>query len=314
MDRTHFFEDVAGGYNSFSQPKHFSRTWKKVLAYEKIIGKSLDDGYTREEYIALLNSILARCTSTFSNDKQVVMFYIRYMVEHGVLPKEQEDILASVMVDDLSVKNENRIRYFKNLDHLHYAIDDTVKSADRIDETAWDVPSAILYLAWYGLTEEQILTLPKKAVLENGIMLDGKLIEMPDFLTDLLTRLRDSDGFRTRNRSENGILRKYMYSDYLIRTEDSSQLSVSNMRASLSRMDKIMDHAYSLKFDTARQSGIFYRAYMMECESRNLDLSDPVFASKIFCENLYSKESKFDPVKRYRQRMRDYALYKQLFT
>lgn len=313
MNRTHFFEDTNGGFSSFSHPKHFIKTWNKVTAFEESIGKSLDDGYTKEEYIALFNFALARCSSTFYNDKKVVVFYVRYLIEHGVLPAKHEGILAGITADDLSIKDgSTRIRYFRNLNHLRDAIDDTVKSADRVDETMYDVPSAILYLAWYGLTEEQVLTLPKTAVLEDGIMLDGKKIEMPYFLTDLLVRLRDAEGFSTKGRGI--IFRKYMYSENLIRTEDSDQVTVFQMRASLSRMDKVMDHAYSLKFDTARQSGIFYRAYMMECESNSFDLSDPEFAAKVFLEDFSQVKNKADPGKRLRERVRDYTLYKQLFS
>lgn len=312
MNRTQFFNDANEGYYAFSPTKNFQKTWNKVLAFEESIGKTLDDGYTKEEYIALFNSALARCTSTFANDKKVVMFYVRYMVAHGVLPQEHEKILASVTVSDLSIKGSRRIRYFKNLNHLKEAIEDTVKVADRVDNTVYDVASAILYLAWYGLTEEQVLTLPKTAVLEDGIMLDGKKIEMPYFVTELLNRLKDADGFYSKGRGV--IFRKYIYSENLIRTEDSYQLSVYQMRASLSRMDKVTNHVYSLKFDTVHQSGVFYRAYMMECESNNLDLTNLDLASRIFCEDLSADESKGDPKKRYRERMRDYALYKQLFS
>lgn len=289
MNRLQFFEDANGGYVSFSHPKHFIKTWKKVKTFEDNIGKTLDDGYTKEEYISLFNFMLARCSSSFYNDKKVVMYYIRYLIAHDALPAEQEDILASVVVEDLSIK-----------------------AADRVDETMYDVPSAILYLAWYGLSEEQVLTLPKSAVLEDGIMLDDQKIEMPHFITDLLVRLRDAEGFSTKGRGI--IFRKYMYSDYLIRTEDSYQMTVPQMRASLSRMDKVMDHTYSLRFDTARQSGIFYRAYMLECESNSFDLSDPVFASKVFSEDFTKVKIKADPGKQLRQRVRDYTLYKQLFS
>ena len=85
MNRTQFFEDADGGYTSFSYPKHFTKTWNKVRAFEESIGKTLDDGYTREEYIALFNFALARCSSTFYNDKKVVVFYIRYLIAHGAL-------------------------------------------------------------------------------------------------------------------------------------------------------------------------------------------------------------------------------------
>lgn len=141
MNRTQFFEDSDGGYASFPQPKHFTKTWKKVTAFEESIGKTLDSGFTREEYVALFNSALARSSSTFFNDKKAVMYYIRYLVVHGVLPAEQEEVLASISVEDLRIKegNKNRIRYFKNLTHLRDAIDDTVKVAERVDETVFKV-------------------------------------------------------------------------------------------------------------------------------------------------------------------------------
>lgn len=313
MDRANFFNSPDEGYALFPQRKQFSNVWKKVLSFEEAAGKSLDDGFTKEEYVALFNSILTRSTSTFFNDKKVVMYYIRYLIAHGALPAEQEEILASISVEDLWIKeeNKNKIRYFRNLNHLRDCIDETVKVADRIDDGCWDVPISILYLAWFGLTEEQILTLPKKSVLENGIVLNDVIIMMPPFVTSVLCGLRDSDGFKTQGRGE--IKRKYMYSDNLIRTEDSYQLTTPQMRASLSRMDKVMDHVYSLKYNVAYQSGIFYRAYMTECESMDFDLNDVAFASKIFCEDL-TVRNPVDPDKLRRERVRDYELYKQLFS
>lgn len=310
--RRDFFTDP-DGYAAFPQQKQFAKFWRKICDFEKRIGKSVDYGYTRDEYIELFNITLARSTSSFYNDKKCLMYYIRYLIAHGVLPEEQEDILASVSVEFLRIDkdmNEERVRYFKNLNHLRFAIDDTKKNCGREDDTYLDVASAILYLAWFGLTEEQIATFPKTGVLEDGIMLDGQKIEMPYFVTELLNNLKNADGFYTKGRGR--IFRRYMYSENLIRTEDSYQLSIPQMRANLSRMDSVMGHVYSLKYRVARQSGIFYRAYMLECESRNLDLGDPAVASEVFCENLLPDESKADPIKRYRDRMRDYFLYKQL--
>lgn len=313
MDRVNFFNSPDEGYALVPQRQQFLKVWKKVLAFEESSGKSLDSGFTKEEYVALFNSILSRSTSTFFSDKKFVMYYIRYLVAHGALPAEQEKILAGVSAEDLRIKEENKdkIRYFKNLNHLHNCIKETVKTAARIDDSCWDVPSSILYLAWFGLTEEQVLTLPKTAVLEDGIILDGKKIEMPHFVTELLNRLKDSEGFNTKGKGI--IFRKYIYSENLIRTEDSYQLSVFQMRASLSRMDKVTNHMYSLKYDVVYQSGVFYRAYMMECESTDFDLNDVQFASRVFCEDLTGKNPA-DPDKPRRERVRDYELYKQLFS
>lgn len=310
--RENFFTDQNEGYASFPQQKQFAKTWNKVLAFEKSTGKTLDEGYTKDEYVELFNSMLVKKSSTFFNDKKAVLYYVRYMIAHGELQKEQEEILSSVMAEDLSISSKSaRITYFKDLDHLRAAIEDTVFAANRIDDSVFDVPSAVLYLAWFGLTEEQILTLPKTAVYDDGIVLDGVKIEMPYFVTELLIHLRDAEGFESQGRGR--IFRKYVYSENLIRTEDSPKVTVFQMRASLSRMDKYSNHEYSLKFDTARQSGIFYRAYMLEQESSNFDLENVEFASEVFCENLIGKNEK-DIRKPHRERLRDYALYKQLHS
>lgn len=312
--REQFFHGSDGGYESYSHPKNFMQTWKKVLQFEKDAGKTLDEGFTREEYVALFNFVLVRCVSTFYNDKRAVLFYVRYLISKGLLPPEHDETVSGIYSNDLKLDNSQRVRYFKNLAHLRDAIEESVRCAGRIDDTMWDVPSAILYLAWYGLTEDQILSLPKSAVTDDGVMLDGELIPMQPFVTDVLTRLRDSEGFRARTKSDNGILRRYVYSEFLIRTEDSPQLTHLQMRSNLSRFGNVMGHESSLKFKTARQSGIFYRAYITECESNGLNLDDISVASKVFCEDLSPNESKPDPIKRYRERMRDYAMYKQLFA
>jgi len=90
-------------------------------------------------------------------------------------------------------------------------------------------------------------------------------------------------------------------------------MTVFHMRRSLSRMDKILDHIGALRFEVVRLSGIFYRAYMLECESTKFNLDDLAFASKVFCEDFVNPKAKTDVQRIYRQRMNDYTLYKRLF-
>lgn len=98
-----------------------------------------------------------------------------------------------------------------------------------------------------------------------------------------------------------------MYSEYLIRTERNPQIDLDNMRGMLYRLNAIAGRVYSLRYDVVYISGIFYRAYRLECESSSFDLDDPEFASKVFCEDLNNKAKRV-------ARVRDYKLYKQLFT
>ena len=170
MNRKKYFDDPEGS-SSYPQATQFQRTWNKVLKFEKNFGKTLDEGYTREEYIKLFSSLLVQKTGTFLNDRKVVMHYVRYMISHQVLPEEHEQIIFSIKPEELSIKSEDgRIRYYKNLSMLREMIQSTIDAAARADDMVFDVPVSILYLAWFGLTEEEIINLPKDAVTNEGVM------------------------------------------------------------------------------------------------------------------------------------------------
>lgn len=234
------------------------------------------------------------------------------MISHQVLPEEHEQIIFSIKPEELSIKPEDgRIRYYKNLSMLREMIQSTIDAAARADDMVFDVPVSILYLAWFGLTEEEIINLPKDAVTYEGVTLNGQMISMPSFVTEILTRLRDADGYYKQ--SKGLTFMRYAESPNLIRTLASSQMTVFHMRRSLSRMDKILDHIGALRFEVVRLSGIFYRAYMLECESTKFNLDDLAFASKVFCEDFVNPKAKTDVQRIYRQRMNDYTLYKRLF-
>ena len=63
------------------------------------------------------------------------------------------------------------------------------------DETLFDLPAVILYLAWFGLTEEQIINFPKEDVLDDGVMINGEKTEMPFEILQVFKRLRDAEGY-----------------------------------------------------------------------------------------------------------------------
>ena len=73
----------------------------------------------------------------------------------------------------------------------------------------------------------------------------------------------------------------------------------------LYRFNNITGRAYSLRYDVAHQSGIFYRAYLLESEGGAFDLTDPGFASRVFCEDLNNS------VKR-STRIKDYQIFKRV--
>lgn len=307
MIRTKFFEDPNGGYAKVSDQKKFNRVWGKVLDFEKRTGSSLDNGLTREEYVSIFNSMKIRRTTTLVDYKGCVMAYVHYLVANNVLSPEQESILASVTPDDLVISKEGSgVQYYKDLGMLRNAIQDSVRSSECYDEAMFDPAVASLYLAWYGLSQEEIIEYLKTSVLDDGIIIHDEKLQIPFDILQIFRRLRDAEGYYQQARGV--ILRKYVYSDYLIRSDRSAQLTVFLLRPLLSRLNAVCGNVYSLRHNVVYDSGIFNRAYRLECDGFHLDLENPEVASKVFCEDLSNNR------RMHIARIRDYNLYKQLYN
>ena len=123
MIREKFFSDPTG-FDAAPNKDLFNQVWKNVIAWEERTGKSLDQSLTREDYIELLSSLQIRRAWTMTNRKSIVMYYVRYLIANGELPIEQERLLASVTLNDLEIKEDGFVYYFKNLAMLQDAIND----------------------------------------------------------------------------------------------------------------------------------------------------------------------------------------------
>lgn len=305
MIRAAFFEDPDGGYAKFGNQRVFDRVWEKIVRFEKESGLCLDNGLTKEQYVDMFNSMKIRRTSTFPNCKTCTMVYIRYLIANNALPAGQEDILTSVTVNDLIITKGGRgVQYYKDLGMLQDAIQDSVKSSTSYDKTVYDPAVVALYLAWYGLTEQEIIDYPKENVLDDGIIIRGDKLQISPNILQIFIRLRDADGFQQQARGV--IFHAYMYSEYLIRSERRSQLNIDLLRGSISRLNAICDKIYSLRYNVVYESGIFSRVYRMECDGFQFNLEDPKVASEMFCEDL-------SDTARRKARIRDYKLFKQLY-
>lgn len=292
----------------------FMRTWNNVLAFEQRIGKTLDEGFTREEYANLMSSMTKR-SGSYTNRKSDVMLYVRTMVEAGVMHPDQISILSSVHFKDSTVigtveqaeEHHTKIKYFKNLAALRQAVEKTASMSSSYDMTLYNLPASILYLAWMGLSEEEIVQLKKTDFdWANGVIhLSDRNVEIPKEIQKFFHDFCISDGFYQKARGV--IFRKYTESEYFIRSDKMQQLDVVALRSCLYRMNKISGRLYSLSYDTAYQSGAFFRAYMMECSSADFDLSDPVVAADILKENTSSDMLYYSAIN-------NYKFYKRLFN
>ena len=289
----------------------FRQVWKHVLAYEASSGNSLDNGLTREQYIDLFSSFCRR-RAGFTARKSAVMSYVRAMVESGSLPAEQVTVLSSVHFPDLNVagtvgqarENAVKLGYFKNFQALKTAVMETVVESGAKYPEKFDIPTAILFLAWFGLTEEEITNVRKADLTPDGITVGDRFVSMPDDVMQFLHPVKNSLGY---NQQAKGVIfRSYIPSEYLIRTDRTDKMTVESMRPILYRMNKESDCRYSLSYETAFRSGVYFRAYMLECASDSFDLKDPAFAAKVLCADT-STESK------HLAAIGNYNAYKKLF-
>ncbi len=305
MIRDQFFQDTNGGYAKYANKMIFDQTWSRVKTFEESTGLCLDDGLTKEQYIELFTSMKPRKNSVFKNYKYALLYYVRYLIDNGVLPPEHEAIISSIKIKDTAVIEEGSVvQYYKDIDMLRNAIWDSIRSAMVDDETVYYMPAVILYLAWYGLTEEEILNYEKSDVLDDGIMIHGNKLVIPPDILGIFTRFRDADGYYQLAKNE--IFHKYAYSNYLIRTERTDHLNHVQFRCALYRFNHICDNVYSLTYSVVFQSGIFNRVYRMECDGFKLDLTDGATASRVFCDDLS------DGTRR-NNKIREYEFYKSLF-
>ncbi len=140
---------------------------------------------------------------------------------------------------------------------------------------------------------------------ESGIILNGIHIIMDGFVVNMLEQLRYSEGYYQQARGR--ILRKYVYSDYLIRSDRKHQIDLNGLRGILARMNNYSGRRFSLRYDVVYRSGVFYRAYLRECNGVHFELEDPKCASEIFGENLNVRSKLIATT-------REYDFYKQLFS
>ena len=286
MAREQIVKEIIGQKTNASNT--FRQVWKHVLDYEATSGNCLDNGLTREQYIDLLSSFCRR-RAGFTGRKSALMTYVKAMVESGGLAEDQISILSSVHFPDLNIigtivqakKSDVKLSYFKNFQALKSAIAETLTESDTKYKEKYDIPKSILFLAWFGLTEEEIFNLRKKDVMADGVMVGDRMITLPEDVAKHINHLAVSDGYYQK--AKGVIFRRYVPSEYLIRTDRRERLDVLGMRSILYRMNLITGRKFSLSYDTAFYSGVYFRAYMLECESDSFDLSDPTFAAKVLC-------------------------------
>lgn len=291
--------------------RQFKAWWKRIGGAETEIGKRIEEGYTSDDWIELLLKCSVRSVPTLTAARVYINKYLRYLASTNTEIEDSIVALASIKFEQLSFdKNLNdKILYYRNIAELRDAVENTLllskhKMPEK-DPDSYLPHMAAVYLMWYGLSDEQIVSLKKSNVSRQGVDVDGKLLVVPEFVSDTLVRYRDSDGYTQQARGL--ITIHYLPSDYLFRTCRKDRLNKTNIAWFLTDFNKIAEKKYSLMPDVVRKSGNFYRYYMAECES----VVNPILSNRAEAENFFGTEFASD--KDWQNFVREYSMFKKLY-
>ena len=149
--------------------------WKRLEKAERSIGKSLEDGYTTEEYAILIGKMNVSNLNAFATYKSRVNRYIKWLNERGLIAQPYLDNLKNVTYDMIPSNHVYDTRYFKDFSSLQQSISDTIWVAERIDDRIFSTQITAIYLAWCGFSAEEAVAMKKAEGLALGMsgMLTG---------------------------------------------------------------------------------------------------------------------------------------------
>lgn len=259
-----FLTDLENGIAPKACSDHKNIVWKQIRAFEAASGKLMKDGFTRQEYLNLFNSMSLRSAGYFQNRRSAVIAYVKYLIEKGVLPPEHVELVQGIDFSELENRNADgtQMVYYHNLTQLEAAIQESLEESDSYDKTHFDMAICALYLAWFGFDRKEIPEIKKADVQKNGVLRKGELVAMPDFVCDVLQRYCHSEGYDQKARYI--ITRKYLPSAYLFRTFRAAQIDDKMLRQAISRLNTVLQGTFSLEYELVRKSGILHRVYQRE--------------------------------------------------
>lgn len=303
MIRDEFFKDK-NGYLALtgSTRKNFDAMWCAVQRFEKDFDLSVDNWLGKDEYQKLFSYFAPGATATFKKKIQLFKFYLQYLEKMGCIPERGAEFACKHAVDAFNATESVSITYHPTLKELYEDIETSILLCGDYDEHARDREAVFLYLAWFGLTEQEILNFKKSDVLESKIVIHGTPIDVPPYVMSMFHNLKYSDGFSVLRRQET--FNSYYPSPYMMRSSAGQQITLPVMRKLVSDFNIAGDKRYGLTYKKVYQSGVFHRAYVAESSSEfALNLKDYAVASKLFEVDISSRLA-------LNNKLRDYANFK----
>lgn len=246
--------------------------WKRLQKSEDAVGKPMEDGYTTEEYVKLIDGMNVSNISAFLTYKSKINRYLKWLNGNGLLDQEFVDNLRLVKYDMVPSYHVYDTKYFKDFHSLQQSIEDTLWATERIDDRIFSTQITAIYLAWCGYTAEEAVSIKKDEVFEDHIDSSGHKCFPNDKIMEYIKDYRDATEYESQGRGV--ITLKYVYSDLLLRTCRADSVDTKTLRIMLRGFGKSSGEEVNLfTYDKIYWSGIFNRAYIyMSLRTEKLNL------------------------------------------
>lgn len=302
-------EFLETGLSGISESDHenFARVWKRAEAWELERGKRFDSELSKDDYLDFMEFSNVRKYSTFVNYKRLLMYYVRFLADEGLVPVEQPEVLASIQPSQVDITKSDKIYYFRDIQHLYKAVKETLDAIDVPDpiENPYFAHTSAIFLAWYGATMDEISSFQKSDVLDAEILLHGEKIPVPYQVLKQLKTYKQMNAYLQYGGNGCIIRRPYENSKFLLRSFHTERMNYKAIKNLFYRFNNILDCKYNLRYEIVWQSGVFFRVMQQEKQDPWIQLRNPEIATKLFCTDLSS------PSKLTRW-LKDYEQYKTL--
>ena len=193
--------------------------WGRVAKAEGEIGKNLEDGYSKAEYIELISKLNITSPNVLLPTKSRIGRYLKWLREKGALEKEYVDNLYAVRYNVINANHVYDSKYFKDFESLQSAIESTLWAAEKVDDSVFALQISAIYFAWLGLRLEDALQVKKDDIKDDCVKFRDRTIVPNSTIMAYLCDYRDAVDYESQAK---GVIRlKYTTSEWLFRTARS---------------------------------------------------------------------------------------------
>lgn len=283
-----------------------SAFWKRVSKAEGEIGKNLEDGYSKAEYIELISKLNITSPNVLLPTKSRIGKYLKWLQEKGVLEKEYVDNLYAIRYNAINANHVYDSKYFKDFESLQSAIESTLWAAEKVDDSVFALQISAIYFAWLGLRLEDALQVKKDDIKDDCVKFRDRTIVPNSTIMAYLCDYRDAVDYESQAK---GVIRlKYTASEWLFRTARSTHVDVPKVMRIFIRNFGLAgnEEANIFNYDKVYWSGIFSRAHEYEQENGEIEAGNIPLLKELFNE-------KYPSVSVAHKRLHEYQGFKQHF-